>query len=333
MNRIIEIPSDLIKNGKTLTIEKYSQLFINGYHLSQPSNFVRHNHGLCLIDTQQQDIKSGTYTHQFESNNDEFYLVQLIIEFPGEILNTGKSITIEKNDSNEDELSGNLEDLYNVENLKKSERKKDIIIKIPKKYIQRGKTIIIQKDNIFVTNSDEYHKKKSHRLTNYKFAKQNYLQLKNMMEMTIEVSPELFDDNQKITFRKENSDVISGNFPYRRQSKHDVQVNIKDALKNKNKNAIEEFLSNKIWNPVLSDDGNFIKLSLNFNNQPNIINQDQLKIILDQQNLRVETKDQQGFHIYQQIILPEKTKSDQTKYQFDEKHHSLNITLPIHQTV
>ncbi|CAF1482937.1 unnamed protein product [Rotaria sordida] len=329
MNRTIDIPADLIRNGKTLTIEKYSELFINGYHLSKPAKFVRQNNGICLVDSQQQDVKSGVYNHQFESYNDECYLIQLIIEFPGEILNAGKSVTIEKIDSNDDQLSGNIDDLYKTENINKSVGPKDIYIKVPKKFIERGKTVVVHKDDISITNSTDYHKNLSRRLISNKFAKRNSLQLKNMVEITIEVPPELFDDGQKITFRQENAQAVAGNFPYRRQSRQDIQVNVNDILKQDKKVSIEEFLSNKTWNPVLSDDKHSIKLSLNFTDRPDIKKEDQINIVRNQQNLRIETKDQQGFRTYRQITLPERTKLDEVKYQFDEKHCSLNVLLPL----
>jgi hypothetical protein len=64
----IDIPEEYLENGKTLLIEKYFELFVDGYHLSKPSHFIRRVHDLCLIDTQQQDLRSVNSTHQLESD-------------------------------------------------------------------------------------------------------------------------------------------------------------------------------------------------------------------------------------------------------------------------
>ncbi len=39
------------------------------------------------------------------------------------------------------------------------------------------------------------------------------------MEVTIEIPPEILNDGQTITFRKEDAQVLAANFPYRRTSK------------------------------------------------------------------------------------------------------------------
>ncbi len=70
-NIIINIPPEYLENGKTLLIEKYFELFVDGYHLSKPSHCILHNHQLCLIDTQQQDLRSINANHQLESNIDD----------------------------------------------------------------------------------------------------------------------------------------------------------------------------------------------------------------------------------------------------------------------
>ena len=42
------------------------------------------------------------------------------------------------------------------------------------------------------------------------------------MEITIEIAPEIFYNGQTITFRKEDPETVIANFPYRRQSKVDI---------------------------------------------------------------------------------------------------------------
>jgi hypothetical protein len=70
-NVTIDIPSELLKSGKTLTIQKHSEQIVNGHHAPQPSHPIRQTHGLCLIDTQQQDQRSVTSNHQLQDKNDK----------------------------------------------------------------------------------------------------------------------------------------------------------------------------------------------------------------------------------------------------------------------
>lgn len=67
----MDIPPEYIECGKTLLIEKYFELFIDGYHLSKPAHFIKHIHELCLVDTQQEDQRSVNATHQLESDIDD----------------------------------------------------------------------------------------------------------------------------------------------------------------------------------------------------------------------------------------------------------------------
>jgi hypothetical protein len=68
---IVDIPSELLQSGKTLMVEKYSELFIGGRHLSQPAHPIRQAHGLCLIDTQREDQRSVTATHDLQDIIDD----------------------------------------------------------------------------------------------------------------------------------------------------------------------------------------------------------------------------------------------------------------------
>jgi hypothetical protein len=65
-----------------LLIEKYSELYVDGCHLSQPSHSIRHAHGLCLVDTQEQDQRTVNSTHQLENILDDkrkFFLNLLFV--------------------------------------------------------------------------------------------------------------------------------------------------------------------------------------------------------------------------------------------------------------
>ncbi|CAF4004903.1 unnamed protein product, partial [Rotaria sp. Silwood1] len=328
--KIIEIPPDLIENGKTLLIEAHYELFINGSHLSRPSHFITKSHGLCLVDTQQKDFRSDAYYYQLNSQNDDYQLFELIIEFPAESLNSGKSVMIERINSNEEKkISGNFEDLYNIEHLNESAETKFVHIKVPQEVIEGGKTIVINKNNVYIKNSIDYYKEAAHHLGNNAFSKRDHLQSKNMMKMIIALPPELFCNDHKIIFRKEDSQTMAANSPYHRQSKHDIQLIRRDSLSHDQKHFLDEFFSNRIWHPKLSHDARLLKLSLDLNNQPNIRNQDQIKLIIDQQNIRVEIKNKEDFNIYQEIPVPDIIKLDQLKYEFDEKNLYFNIMIPL----
>ncbi len=115
-------------------------------------------------------------------------LVQFIIEFPCEILNNGKSVTIEQiNSSEKQQPSGNIEDLYN-----KSNERKDIHIQIPKESIEKGKTILIQKDNILIKKSDDHQKEQKYHLTNNQFFKRDHLQSKSYIIFNISIQQTIF---------------------------------------------------------------------------------------------------------------------------------------------
>ncbi len=91
-------------------------------------------------------------------------------------MNDETSVTVEKSDSNgKQEISGNFQDLLHLEH-----SNKDIHIQIPKQSIERGKTILIQKDNILITNTDDYIHKQAHHLNNNQFAKRDHLQSKSI---------------------------------------------------------------------------------------------------------------------------------------------------------
>ncbi|CAF1239859.1 unnamed protein product [Adineta ricciae] len=157
-------------------------------------------------------------THQLESTIDDNQFVQIVIEFPGKYLDNGKSITIGKSNSNDEKtILGNYKDLYND-----SLETKDVHIEIPIEFLQRGMTISIEKENIFIKKTLDYHKEQSHNLSNNQFTKRDHLQTQNLMEITIEIAPEMFHNGQTITIRKENLETIIANFPYRRQSKVDI---------------------------------------------------------------------------------------------------------------
>lgn len=102
-------------------------------------------------------------------------LIRITIEIPCEILNNEKKIHIEKCDVEENnKLLGNINDLYNeLSNIK------DIHIKIPKNLFERGKLILIEKNQFLIINNDDYQNNKKHYLNNNQFARRDHLQSKS----------------------------------------------------------------------------------------------------------------------------------------------------------
>ena len=193
---IIDIPEEYLENGKTLLIEEYFELFVDGYHLSKPARYIKHVHQLCLLDTLVQDTKSVTSTHQLKSDIDDnrkfnslfheqskqsmntelcLELVQIILEFPCESLKNGKSVKIEEtSQGGNEEVSGNFDDLFNP-----SKADITIDIKILSQSLQRGTAILIGKDKMSILKSDDYQKDQKHHLDNNAIAKNDHLRSKS----------------------------------------------------------------------------------------------------------------------------------------------------------
>jgi hypothetical protein len=93
---------------------------------------------------------------------------------------------------------------------------------------------------------------------------------------------------------------------------------------------MEEFLSNKTWNPSMSNDGRLLQMRLEFNNQPWVVNGDQLKLTLNGSDFRVETTDHQGCSAYRQVTLFKSAHLSELKCHFDEERRCLNISVPLH---
>jgi hypothetical protein len=103
-------------------------------------------------------------------------LVQLIIQFPPQSLIRGKSITIQKINSNREEKpSGNFEDLYDV-----NSQTKNIDIQLPNQCLEKGKRIHLEKKKIFITKIDDQKKEETFHLNNNQFTKRDHLQSNSM---------------------------------------------------------------------------------------------------------------------------------------------------------
>ena len=112
----------------------------------------------------------------------------------------------------------------------------------------------------------------------------------------------------------------------------ELQLTNTDKCRNGGMMSMEEFMSNKTWNPSVSDDGRLLQMRLEFNSQPAIVKGDQLKLTLNGSDFRVETTDQQGCSAYRQVTLFKSAQLAQLKCQFDEERRCLNISVPLHWT-
>ena len=55
----MEIPPEFILTSKTLLIQKHTELFVDGLHISQPPHPIRIQHGLCLVEVHDSSTKSS----------------------------------------------------------------------------------------------------------------------------------------------------------------------------------------------------------------------------------------------------------------------------------
>jgi hypothetical protein len=110
----------------------------------------------------------------------------------------------------------------------------------------------------------------------------------------------------------------------------ELQVTNNDSSTSGRMMSMEEFMSNKTWNPSMSSDGRLLQMRLEFNCQPTIVRGDQLKMTLNGYDFRVETTDQQGCSAYRQVTLFKTAHLAELKCQFDEERRCLNITVPLH---
>ncbi|CAF1243265.1 unnamed protein product [Rotaria sp. Silwood1] len=166
----MEIPPEFILTGKTLLIEKYSELFIGGLHFSQPEHPIRVQHGLCLVEAYEP---SEEPSHEDNSQA----VVQIKIELCSEFLQNQQNIIIRENSTIPiGSLSGNWMDLYRDQ---RSAPVNDVIIEINSADLIRGRTILIQKNNILMINREEFDDEQKRRLSKNTFTKQDRLNLES----------------------------------------------------------------------------------------------------------------------------------------------------------
>ena len=117
--------------------------------------------------------------------------MQIKIEVPPETLQNGKTITIQKRSTTEStttdsnlkqQPSGNFVDLYTDHHLSGSTGKNNVHIEIPEQLIERGETILIQKDNVSVTKTQDYCKQQAQHVVSNQFNKRDHLQSKSMLK-------------------------------------------------------------------------------------------------------------------------------------------------------
>jgi hypothetical protein len=118
-------------------------------------------------------------------------VVQIKIEVPPETLQNGKTITIQKSSttgstttgSNQKEQpSGNFADLYTNHQLSQSTGKNNVHIEIPEQLIEKGETILIQKENVSVTKTSDYCKQQAQHVVSNQFDKWDHLQSKSTLK-------------------------------------------------------------------------------------------------------------------------------------------------------
>jgi hypothetical protein len=119
-------------------------------------------------------------------------VVQIKIEVPPETLQNGKTITIQKSSktgsttigsNQKQQPSGNFVDLYANQHLSGSTGKNNVHIEIPEQLIEKGETILIQKDNVSVTKTHDYCKEQAQHVVSNEFFKRDHLQSKSTLKL------------------------------------------------------------------------------------------------------------------------------------------------------
>jgi len=127
-----------------------------------------------------------TYNYVFVS----IEVVQIKIEVPPETLQNGKTITIQKSSTTgsmttgsnqKQQPSGNFVDLYANQQLSGSTGRNNVHIEIPEQLIEKGETILIQKDNVSVTKTSDYCKQQAKHVVSNQFNKWDHLQSKSAL--------------------------------------------------------------------------------------------------------------------------------------------------------
>ena len=126
-----------------------------------------------------------------EFRNLSIEVVQIKIEVPPETLQNGKTITIQKSSTTgsttigsnqKQQPSGNFVDLYADHQLTKSTGRNNVHIEIPEQLIEKGETILIQKDNVSVTKTSDYCKQQAQHVVSNQFDKWDHLQSKSTLK-------------------------------------------------------------------------------------------------------------------------------------------------------
>ncbi len=120
--------------------------------------------------------------------------MQVKIEVSPETLQSGKTITIQKStttgsthvgSNQQHQPSGNFVDLYKNQHSTGSVGTNNVHIAIPDQVIEKGQTILIQKDNVSVKKTRDYYQELEEQMLDNQFNKWDQLQSKSMFRKSL----------------------------------------------------------------------------------------------------------------------------------------------------
>ncbi|CAF0922013.1 unnamed protein product [Rotaria sordida] len=323
---LMEIPSEFILTGKTLLIEKHTELFVDGLHISQPPHPIRIQHGLCIVEVHDS-------SKQLSNENDSESVIQIKIDLCPEFLRNEQKIILRENSTIPlGSLSGNWIDLYRDQH---SAPVIDVFIEINSADLIRGRTILIQKNNISMINREECNDEQKHLLNENPFTKRDRLNLDNLMEITLELAPDVFSTGRSFIIRQELASPLAVELQQHHHHHHHSPLDSdREQIKHDDTEtimSIKKFMTKRVWNPSLSSDERRLQfcvpcLNATMKTQPD---QYQIKIDEHQHHLRVELHLEPNYIRYREVLLPVSVQLNQLTCHFDDHMTSLNVSVPL----
>ncbi|CAF1380279.1 unnamed protein product [Rotaria sordida] len=321
---LMEIPPEFIVTGKILSIEKHTELFIGGRHLSRPPHPIRVQHGLCLVEVHDSSKQSS-------NENDSQSVIQIKIDLCPEFLRNEQKIIIRENSTIPlGSLSGNWIDLYRDQS---SAPVNDVLIEINSADLIRDRTILVQKNYTSMINGEELNNEQKRRLNENPYTKLDRLNSNNLMEITLKLAPDLLSTGRSFIIRQELASPLAIELQQhqRRHSPHNSDQEQTKHDDTETTMSIKKFMTKRVWNPSLSSDERRLQFRVPCLNATMKTRPDQYRIKIDehQHHLRIEVYLEPTYIRYREVMLPVSAQLDQLTCNFDDEMTSLNVSVPL----
>ncbi|CAF1378037.1 unnamed protein product [Rotaria sordida] len=321
---LMEIPPEFIVTGKILSIEKHTELFIGGRHLSRPPHPIRVQHGLCLVEVHDSSKQSS-------NENDSQSVIQIKIDLCPEFLRNEQKIIIRENSTIPlGSLSGNWIDLYRDQS---SAPVNDVLIEINSADLIRDRTILVQKNYTSMINGEELNNEQKRRLNENPYTKLDRLNSNNLMEITLKLAPDLLSTGRSFIIRQELASPLAIELQQhqRRHSPHNSDQEQTKHDDTETTMSIKKFMTKRVWNPSLSSDERRLQFRVPCLNATMKTRPDQYRVKIDEHHhhLRIEVYLEPTYIRYREVMLPVSAQLDQLTCNFDDEMTSLNVSVPL----